>query len=192
MNSARGKIVLISAPSGAGKGTIIRNLLRMKPDLVFSVSATTRAPRAGEVEGVSYSFVTRERFSEMIKNDEFLEYAEYVGEYYGTPKIPVFASIEAGRDILLDIEVKGVRQVLNKMPEAITVFIIPPDMEELERRLRGRGTDTEEKLLARLELARQEMEERVSYNYIIVNDSALRAAEELLVIINKTDDCKSR
>jgi len=188
MNSARGKIILISAPSGAGKGTIIWNLLRLKPSLVFSVSATTRAPREGEVEGVSYSFVTRERFTEMITDDEFLEYAEYVGEFYGTPKKPVYANIEAGKDILLDIEVKGVRQVLNKMPEAITVFIVPPDMRELERRLRGRGTDTEEKLLARLELARREMEERVHYNHVIVNDCVSRAADELLEIINKSHE----
>ena len=184
MSRPEGRLFVISAPSGAGKGTIIQYLLQTRPELVFSVSATTRAPRAGEQEGVSYYYVTRERFLEMISNDEFFEYAEYVGEFYGTPKKPILECVGLGKNVLLDIEIQGARQILAKMPEAVTIFIVPPDMEELERRLRGRGTDTEEKLKARLERATLEMREKDFYKHIIVNDTVSRAAEEILSIIN--------
>ena len=180
----RGRLIIISAPSGSGKGTVIQRILTLRPDIVFSVSATTRAPRPGEQEGISYRFVTPERFKEMIANDDFLEYAEYVGEFYGTPKMPIYESLEAGKDVLLDIEVNGASQVLAKIPDAETIFIIPPDMEELERRLRGRGTDGEEKLKARLERARQELEERSIYRHTVKNDTVKRAAAEIVSIIN--------
>jgi len=186
MSSARGGLFIISAPSGAGKGTVIQSLLELRPELVFSVSATTRAPRDGEVDGVSYSFVTHERFKQMISDDEFLEYAEYVGEFYGTPKSPVFASMESGKDVLLDIEVQGAKQVIGKVPGAVTIFIVPPDMDELERRLRGRGTDSEEKLIARMARARQEMLEIDFYDNIVINDVVSRAAGELLAIIENS------
>jgi len=186
MSSVRGGLFIISAPSGAGKGTVIQTLLELRPELVFSVSATTRAPREGEVDGVSYSFVTHERFKQMISDDEFLEYAEYVGEFYGTPKSPVFANMENGKDVLLDIEVQGAKQVLGKVPEAVTIFIVPPDMDELERRLRGRGTDSEEKLIARMARARQEMLEMDFYDNIVINDVVSRAAGELLAIIKNS------
>jgi len=179
----RGRLIIISAPSGSGKGTVIHRILKLKPDIVFSVSATTRAPRPGEVEGVSYRFVTRERFEEMIENDDFLEYAEYVGEFYGTPKKPIYEGLEAGKDVLLDIEIKGAGQVLEKIPDALTIFILPPDMEELERRLRGRGTDSEEKLSARLERACQELEESNIYKYTVINDRVPRVTGEILSII---------
>ena len=179
----RGKLIIISAPSGSGKGTVIHRILTLRPDIVFSVSATTRAPRPGEIEGVSYHFVTREQFEEMIANDDFLEYAEYVGEFYGTPKKPIYEGLEAGKDVLLDIEISGAGQVLGKIPDALTIFIIPPDMEELERRLRGRGTDNEEKLKARLERARQELEERNIYKHTVINDRVTRVAGEILSII---------
>jgi len=186
MSTNKGRLYIISAPSGAGKGTVISRLLELMPSLVFSVSATTRAPRPGEIDGVSYSFVTRELFMKMIADEEFLEYAEYVGEFYGTPKKPVYTSMENGKDILLDIEVKGARQVREKVRDAVSVFIVPPDMKELERRLRGRGTDTEEKLIARLERARLEMEEKSLYDHIVVNDDVTRAAEEIITIIKKS------
>jgi len=185
---AKGKIIIISAPSGAGKGTVIRRLLELCPELVFSVSATTRAPRPGEREGEAYYFVTHERFKEMIMRDEFLEHANYVGELYGTPREPIYECVESGKNILLDIEIQGARQVIAKEPDAVTIFIIPPDMRELERRLRGRGTDSEEKLAARLERARIELEEKGKYSHIVVNDSVSRAAMEILSIIRC---CKS-
>ena len=183
MDKGKGRLFVISAPSGGGKGTIIERILSVRPGLAFSVSATTRAPRAGEVDGVSYHFVERARFLEMIDNDEFLEHAQYVGEYYGTPAQPILDCIDGGRDILLDIEVQGARQVVSKMPDAVTIFIVPPSMEELERRLRGRGTDSGEKLLARLERARAELEQKDFYKYIVVNDVIERSAEEILQII---------
>ena len=188
MSSAKGRMFIISAPSGAGKGTIIGKLLELCPTLVFSVSATTRAPRASEKDGVEYYFVTRERFLEMIERDEFLEHAEYVGEFYGTPKKPIFDAIENGINVLLDIEVQGASQIIAKELDIVTIFIVPPDMQELERRLRDRGTDSEEKLMARLEKARVELEVKGNYDYIVVNDVVSRAAGEILSIIadNKT------
>ena len=185
MSSGKGRIIIISAPSGAGKGTVIERLMERCPQLVFSVSATTREPRIGEREGESYFFMTRERFLEMLKRDEFLEYAEYVGEFYGTPKKPIYDNLECGKNVLLDIEVQGARQVIAKAPDAVTIFIIPPDMQELERRLRGRGTDTEAKLTARLERARIEIEEKTNYDHIVVNDYVPRAVEEIMSIIDK-------
>ena len=179
----KGRLIVISAPSGAGKGTVISHLLRLQPQLDYSVSATTRKPRAGEVEGESYYFVSRDRFNEMIENDELLEYAQYIGEYYGTPKKRIDECVNSGRDILLEIEVQGARQIMKLVPDALTIFIIPPGMEELERRLRGRGTDCEEKLAARLERARQELEEKNHYSHIVVNDNITEAAEEILKII---------
>ena len=184
MSKEKGKLVVISAPSGTGKSTVINRLIEILPELVFSVSATTRAPRAGEVDGVEYHFVTHEEFREMITQGEFLEYAEYVGEFYGTPKRMIYECIKDEKNVLLDIEVQGAKQVMALEPDAVTIFIAPPDMKELERRLRIRGTDSEEKLSARLERAHQELEERVHYKYIVVNDDVTRAAEEIVSIIN--------
>jgi len=183
-SGAKGRIIIISAPSGAGKGTVIKRLLELCPELRFSVSATTRAPRKGETEGVSYWFVSHERFKDMIDRNEFLEYAEYVGEFYGTPRKPIYECVESGKSILLDIEVQGARQVIAKEPCAVSIFIVPPSMRELERRLRGRGTDSEEKLAARLDRARIELEEKGNYGHEVVNDNVSRAAKEILSIIN--------
>jgi len=185
MSSKKGKLVVISAPSGTGKGTVIKELLKLRPDFVFSVSATTRKPRPGETEGVEYQFLSHERFNEMINNDEFLEHANYIGEFYGTPVKPIIKNTESGTTVILDIEVQGAKQVMSKDIDALTIFIIAPDMEELEKRLRGRGTDSEEKIASRMERARQELEEKHHYDYIVVNDSASRAAEEILSIIEK-------
>ena len=183
MNGKQGKLIIISAPSGAGKGTVISRILEMRPDLTMSVSATTRAPREGEKDGVSYHFVSHEQFNDMIKRDEFFEYAEYIGDYYGTPKKPVYDCIRQGKDILLEIEVNGAKQVMDQTPDAISIFIVCPDIRELERRLRGRGTDSEEKLAARLEKARAELECRKDYAHVVVNDDVTRAAKEILSII---------
>jgi len=187
MNNKKGKLIVISAPSGTGKGTVINRLLQLNPNFVFSVSATTRKPRPGETDGVEYIFLTHECFKKMISDDEFLEYAQYVGEYYGTPAKPVQDNIDSGITVILDIEVQGAKQVMKKRPDAITIFIMAPDMEELENRLRGRGTDSEEKLTARLERARQEIEEKGHYKYTIINDDVSRAAEEILLLIDRKD-----
>jgi len=185
MSDAKGKLVVISAPSGTGKGTVINKLLSLRPSLAFSVSATTRSPRPGEKDGEAYIFLTHDCFHDMISNDEFLEYAQYVGEFYGTPMEPIRKHIDSGVTVILDIEVQGAKQVMSKMPEAITIFITAPDMDELENRLRGRGTDSEEKLLARLERAKIEMHEKPNYKHTVINDDVSRAACEILEIIDK-------
>ena len=185
MSNKKGKLVVISAPSGTGKGTVINKLLKLQPGFAFSVSATTRKPRQGETDGVEYFFLSKERFNEMIENNEFLEYACYVGEFYGTPIKPIQEYIDSGTTVILDIEVQGAKQVMAKDIKATTIFIIAPDMEELEKRLRGRGTDSDEKVSSRLERAKLEIEEKHHYDHIVVNDSAARAAEEILSLINK-------
>ena len=185
MSSKKGRLFIISAPSGTGKSTVINHMLSKRRDLVLSVSATTRPPREGEENGVSYYFVSGEEFSAMIERGDFLEYAEYIGEYYGTPKLPIYECLGAGKDVLLEIEIQGAKQVMEREPDAVSIFIVPPDMEELERRLRGRGTDSEEKLAARLIRAGRELEEKDRYEYIVVNDSIPRAAAEILTIIDK-------
>ena len=187
-NRENGRLIVVSSPSGAGKGTIIKRLLELRPNLCYSISATTRSPRKGEINGESYYFISRELFLEMIEKDEFFEYAQYVGEYYGTPKKRILESIKSCSDILLEIEVQGARQVIELVPDALTIFIVPPDMDELERRLRGRGTDSEEKLVARLDRARQELEEKGRYSHIVVNDNVNRAAEEILSIIDRKEE----
>ena len=184
MISTKGRLFVISAPSGAGKDKLIKHLRQLRPQIVLSVSATTRAPRRGEVDGISYFFVTREQFCDMIEAGDFLEYADFIGEYYGTPKKPIYEYLENGNDVILEIEVQGARQVMSLDPDAVTIFIVPPDMEELERRLRFRGTDTEESLAARLDRARLELEEKEYYNHVVVNDDINRAVDEILSIID--------
>ena len=155
--SERGKLLVISGPSGTGKSTVIGHLMKLRPGLEFSVSATTRAPRPGEVDGREYFFVTHDRFAEMVDNNELLEHASFVGNHYGTPRSQVEKRLEQGITVILDIEVQGAAQVKAAMPEAVTVFLAPPSLEVLEQRLRGRGTETEEKIRSRLETARQEL-----------------------------------
>jgi guanylate kinase len=185
MSNQKGKLVVISAPSGTGKGTVINKLLELQPDFVFSVSATTRKPRPGEIDGKDYLFISKERFKEMIEDNEFLEYAEYVGEFYGTPIKPIKEYIDSGKTVILDIEVQGAKQVMAKDIEATTVFLVPPDMDELEKRLRGRGTDSEEKVTSRLNRARQELNEKHNYDHVVINDCAANATGELLAIIKQ-------
>lgn len=181
--SEKGKLIVISGPSGAGKSTVVFKTMEMRNDLCFSTSVTTRKPRPGEVDGREYFFVDLDRFDEMIANDELLEHAVYVANSYGTPRRYVEDKLDSGMNVLLDIEVQGARQVASKKPDAVKIFIIPPSLEELERRLVGRGTDTARAIEARLIRARQEYEEADFYDYIIVNDDADRAAEELNAII---------
>ena len=179
----KGKLIVISGPSGAGKSTVVFKAMEGRDDLCFSTSVTTRKPRPGEVDGREYFFVDLETFADMIAKDELLEHAEYVANSYGTPRRYVEDKLNAGMNVLLDIEVQGARQVNEKMPEAVKIFIIPPSLEELERRLVNRGTDTARAIEARLIRARQEYREADFYDYIIVNDDADRAAEELKAII---------
>lgn len=179
----KGKLIVISGPSGAGKSTVVFKAIEGREDVCFSTSVTTRKPRPGEVDGREYFFVDPDRFKEMVENDELLEHAEYVANSYGTPRAYVEEKLEAGLNVLLDIEVQGARQVHEKMPDAVKIFIIPPSLEELEKRLKGRGTDTERAIEARLIRARQEYQEADFYDYLIINDDADKAAKELSAII---------
>ena len=179
---SKGKLVVISGASGVGKGTVLGIMMNKRKDLSFSVSATTRAPRPSEVNGFHYYFVTKERFEEMIAAGDMLEYSAHAANYYGTPRAQAEQKMKKG-PVLLDIEPNGAAQVKKAAPDAILVFIMPPSVEELERRLRGRGDTTEEQIVMRMERAVWEMEQRHWYDYVVVNDNAERCADEILKII---------
>ncbi len=187
--SKRGKLFVISGPSGAGKSTVVFRAMEGRSDYCFSTSVTTRKPRPGEVDGREYFFIDRERFDEMVRRDELLEYAEYVSNSYGTPRAYVQERLNAGYDVILDIEIQGARQVHEKMPEAVMIFVAPPTLEELEKRLVNRGTDTPEAIKGRLARARQEYVEADFYSYVIINDDADVAANEFSAIIT-AEHCK--
>jgi len=187
----QGKLIIISGPSGAGKTTIVQALLAQSPGAYFSVSATTRSMRTGEKDGVDYRFVSREQFQELIRTDGLLEWAEYVGNYYGTPAKPVLDKLEQGFDVILDIETKGAKQVMGKYPEAVSIFVCPPSFAELERRLRARGTNTEEDIRRRLTQGRSECENAGMYTYLIVNDVQEKAAAEAAAILT-AEKCKNK
>ena len=170
-----GKLFIISGPSGVGKSTVLKALFREHPDLYFSVSATTRAPREGEIDGVHYRFIKSEQFLQMVQENEFLEYAEYVGSFYGTPRGPVEDAMAQGRDAFLDIEIQGAQQVYEKRPDAVRIFIAPNSWAELERRLTERGTDSAEKIQKRLLRAKVELQAAENYDYLVVNDTVEQA-----------------
>ena len=180
---SKGKLLVLSGPSGVGKGTVVGELMKVRGDMGFSVSATTRAPRPGEQDGVSYFFVTKQRFEEMIAQGELLEYAQFVNNYYGTPRAYVEQMLSEGMNVVLDIEVQGARNVVNAFPDAVSVYMIPPTYDELERRLRGRGTETEEQIQGRLKTAMEEARAADFYRYIIINDNLDEAVNELNAII---------
>ena len=178
----RGILFVLSGPSGSGKGTAIKELMGRRP-LKLSVSATTRAPRPGEVDGVQYYFLTRADFERKIAQNAFLEHARYVDNYYGTLEAPVNEKLAEGYDVILEIEVQGAMQVHQKRPDAVMVFIAPPSFEELAARLRGRGTEDEEKVRKRLETAKEELKSRDRFDYVVVNDEIDRAVRELQGIL---------
>ena len=179
----KGKTFIISGPSGVGKSTVLSALLEKRPNLYFSVSATTRDPRPGELDGIHYHFMDAESFRKWIAMDQFLEYAEYVGNFYGTPKRFVDEAMEQGKDVILDIEVQGAIQVTSKRPETVRIFIAPPSWKELERRLTARGTDSPEKVQKRLLRAQVELEMARDYDYFVVNDTVENAVNELRAIM---------
>ena len=179
---SKGKLVVISGASGVGKGTVLGIMMKKREDLKFSVSATTRDPRPNEIDGVHYYFVTKERFEQMIEEGQMLEYSAHNANYYGTPRAQAEEKMERG-SVLLDIEPNGAGQVKKAAPDAMLVFIMPPSMEELERRLRGRGDTPEDQIQMRMKRAIWEMEQRFWYDHVVVNDDAERCAEEILKII---------
>ena len=184
--SERGLLIVFSGPSGVGKGTV-RQEIFSTPDHKFeySVSMTTRAQRPGEVDGKDYFFRSREEFEELIRNGQMLEYAEYVGNYYGTPLTYVNETLDKGIDVFLEIEVQGALQVKKKVPDAVFIFLTPPDLNELQERLVGRGTDSEEVIAQRIERAREEIALMSEYDYAIVNDEVPLAAERVKRVIEQ-------
>ena len=180
---SRGNLFIVSGPSGVGKGTVLGLIYARDEKVKLSVSATTRAPREGEINGVHYHFITKEQFEKNIKAGKMLEYAEYVGNYYGTPLESVERMRDDGIDVILEIEVKGALQVMEKVKDAVSVFILPPSMKELENRLRGRGTETEERIKGRLNKAKEEIVFADKYQYNVVNNTPTQAADDLYSII---------
>lgn len=179
----KGKVIVVSGPSGVGKGTVVKELIGSNKDCALSISATTRSPREGEAHGVNYFFITKEEFTQKINNNEMLEYAEYCSNFYGTPKDYVLKSVEQGKNIILEIEVQGALNVKKIIPEAVTVFVMPPSLQELEDRLRGRGTETDEVVGQRLKTAISEIKQAPQYDYIVVNNTVMQCVADIVSII---------
>ena len=187
----QGKPFMISGPSGVGKSTVLKALLEKRPNVYFSVSATTRDPRPGELDGIHYHFMDVESFRKWISMDQFLEYAEYVGNFYGTPKRFVDEAMDQGKDVILDIEIQGAIQVTSKRPDTVRIFIAPPSWAELERRLTERGTDSKDKIQKRLLRAKVEFQTAHTYDYFVINDTVENAVRELDAIMT-AEHCKPK
>lgn len=180
----RGLLVVFAGASGVGKGTIMKRLLAADPNIRLSVSATTRKPREGEVDGREYYFVSRDEFDRLVAEDGFLEHAEYVGNCYGTPKAAVYQMLDEGLDVFLEIELKGFLQIKRSCPECVSIFVAPPSFEELKARLEGRGTESPEVIAERLKTAQEELSHNHLFDYVVVNDDVDRAVKEVLSIIS--------
>lgn len=187
----KGILIVVSAPAGCGKDTILEQALAKNDNLFYSVSATSRAMRPGETDGVSYHFRTREQFEDMINNGELLEYTEYCGNYYGTPKKAVIDMLEAGKDVILKIEIEGAANVKKIFPDCTMIFILPPSIKELDRRLHKRGTETEEVIALRLQQAKKELSFAENYDYLVVNDDLDDAVEDFLAVV-KGEKCSKK
>lgn len=185
----RGILIVLSGPSGVGKGTVCAALRKVAPDIVYSVSATTRSPRQGEVDGVNYFFKTREQFQHLIETDEVLEWAEYVGNFYGTPRRFVEETLRSGHDVILEIEVQGALQVKQKFDEGVFIFLLPPSLDELENRIVTRGTETDEVIRSRMSVAIDEIRLMEHYDYAIVNDHVDTACAKIQAIL-AAEHCK--
>ena len=183
MEDSHGLLIVLSGPSGAGKGTLCLELLRQQSAIQYSVSATTRAPRPGEVDGVSYFFRTPEEFETMIENQELLEWAEFCGNYYGTPHFAVEQYIQAGKDVILEIEIQGALQVKERFPQGVFIFIVPPSIDVLSERIHKRATESEEVIQKRLAKAVHEMEYLTEYDYVVVNDEIPAGVDKLRSIL---------
>ena len=181
----KGKLIVLSGPSGVGKGSICKELLVLNPQLHYSVSATTRAPRQGEKEGVNYYFMSREKFFETVEEGGFLEWAELFGNCYGTPAFAVDKYINAGESVILEIDTQGALQVMKKRPDCVSVFVLPPNKEELEKRIRGRATENEDDIRVRLERSNAEISLAQLYKYTVINDEIQRAICEIEDILRK-------
>ena len=181
--SKKGRIFIICAPSGCGKGTVLAELLKRDENLFFSVSATTRNPRPGEVDGVNYHFLKKEQFEHMIETNDLLEYAQFVGNYYGTPRTPVIENAENGKNVILEIEIEGAKQVRKLLPEAVSVYILPPSMADLRSRLAGRGTEEPAVIEKRLARAKDEIPYARECDYVMVNNTIEQAVCDLQSII---------
>ena len=190
-NMKKGKTFIISGPSGVGKSTVLSALLEKRPNVYFSVSATTRDPRPGELDGIHYHFMDVDSFRKWIAMDQFLEYAEYVGNFYGTPKRFGDEAMDQGKDVILDIEVQGAIQVTSKRPDTVRIFIAPPSWAELERRLTERGTDSKDKIQKRLLRAKVEFQTAHTYDYFVINDTVENAVKELDAIMT-AEHCKPK
>ena len=181
----KGRLFIVSGPSGSGKDTILIELFKKFPNLHFSISSITRPMRKGEKQGDKYNFISKEEFLNMIDNDLLLEYNSFVGNYYGTPKAPVLDAIQKGDDIVIEVDVNVAKQIREKMPECISIFIMPPDLETLKNRLVARGTETAAKIEERLLAAKTEISRAGEYDYTVVNDDINTAVQEIAAIINK-------
>jgi guanylate kinase len=182
-DSKAGRLIVLTGPSGVGKGTLMRLLLQRHPQLYLSISVTTRSPRPGEVHGQHYYFVSREEFQQMVDRGELLEWAEFAGNYYGTPRQPVAEKVSEGKTAILEIELDGARQIRASFPEVLRIFILPPSMQELEQRLRGRGQDSEEAIARRLRRAQAEVDAAGEFDYKVINDNREAALQEIEAIL---------